>query len=116
MNVHDEVMVVAKPDVTNQIAQAVTKVVESYRDRVPLIRMDWMPTGMRNWGDKNSEDIPKIIIGPKAEDFTNEQDAEKKLAEALDDFTIEGSGFAEWDEGLENLCSDDIDFDTLFNS
>jgi len=101
MNIHDEVMVATKPDVTDQVAQAVIDTVESYRDRVPLIRMDWMATGMKNWGDKDSKDIPKIIIGP--EDLTDE------LATALDDKTMEGGGFADWDSGMEDFSSDELD-------
>jgi hypothetical protein len=113
MNVHDEVMVVMTPEVKEEVAEAVKETVVSYRNLVPLIAMDW-GMDMRNWGDKDAEDVEKIKIFPNKEEFVDGQGTEDKLAEALDDQTIEGAGIAEWDEGLEDLASDEADLDPLF--
>ncbi len=100
MNVHDEVMVVMTPSVREKVAEIVTETVVSYRDRVPLIAMGW-GMNMRSWGDKDDDDVEVIDI------FPNEFD--EKVAEALDDQTDEGSGFNEWDGGMDVLSSDDLD-------
>lgn len=113
MNVHDEVMVVMNPKVRGEVAEVVAETVVSYRNRVPLIAMEW-GMDMRSWGDKNADDVEQIRIFPNKEEFADEHGTEDRLVEALDDRTIEGAGFAEWDEGMENLASDEADLDPLF--
>jgi len=51
MNVHDELMVSTHPSVVKQVTHKVRTVVESYRDKVPLIGMSWFEE-MANWAEK----------------------------------------------------------------
>ncbi len=51
MNVHDEVLCVTRPDCVESTAKIVKETVESYRDKVPLIGMEWM-TNAKTWADK----------------------------------------------------------------
>jgi hypothetical protein len=51
MNVHDEILCVHAPDMGNAIENTVLTGVESFRDRVPLIGMDWMQDA-HTWADK----------------------------------------------------------------
>lgn len=51
MNVHDEVLSVTRPDMIDAVTEVVVKTVESFRDRVPLIGMDWVKS-MENWAGK----------------------------------------------------------------
>jgi len=55
MNVHDEVICVNRPDITNQVASAVREGVESFRSKVPLIGMDWCKRA-ESWADKHGVD------------------------------------------------------------
>lgn len=50
LNVHDEVMCPSDPSVAEQTKETVNKHVESFRDRVPLIKMIWK-TNLKNWGE-----------------------------------------------------------------
>jgi len=50
-NCHDEVAVVHAPEVKEQVAEIVQETALSYRDRVPLIRIDWK-TDLESWADK----------------------------------------------------------------
>jgi len=50
-NCHDEVAVVHDPSVKEQVASVVQETALSYRDRVPLIRIDWK-TDLESWADK----------------------------------------------------------------
>jgi hypothetical protein len=52
MNVHDEVLSVTRPDLIDRVAKTVVGVVESYRDRVPLIGLKWIKN-MDNWAGKS---------------------------------------------------------------
>jgi hypothetical protein len=113
MNIHDEVMVVMKPEVREEVAEVVIETVVSYRERVPLIAMEWV-SNINNWGEKDSDDAEMIKIFPNKEEFDDGRGTAERLAEALDDQTIEGAGFAEWDEGLENMASDEADLDALY--
>ncbi len=96
LNVHDEVLTVTHPKVVNQVSKVVAETVESFRDRVPLIAMDWA-TGLKNWADKKGEEQIKIAPSGFA------------VREALDDQTVEGGGFDEWDGGREVMSSDELD-------
>ena len=101
MNIHDEVMICTDPKVKDELIRTVTEAVVSYRDRVPLIAMEF-GTNLRNWGDKDADDVEQIRIFPEAYD--------EKMAEALDDQTDGGGGFDEWDGGWEvGMSSDDLD-------
>lgn len=51
MNVHDELMCSTHPSVVKQVTATVRRVVESYRDKVPLIGMSWFEE-MANWAEK----------------------------------------------------------------
>lgn len=51
MQVHDEVISVTHPDCVDAVAEVVQETVESYRDKVPLIAMDWVKHGT-SWADK----------------------------------------------------------------
>ena len=56
MNVHDELTVVTKRDLGDEIVNRVRTVVESFRPQVPLIGMDWNPV-MANWAEKKGGTI-----------------------------------------------------------
>jgi hypothetical protein len=51
MNVHDEVLSVTDPDMVDAVTVVVVETVESFRDKVPLIGMDWVKS-MPNWAGK----------------------------------------------------------------
>ena len=51
MNIHDELMCSTHPSVVGQVTKTVRRVVESYRDKVPLIGMSWFEE-MANWAEK----------------------------------------------------------------
>ena len=51
MNIHDELMCSTHPNVVSQVTAKVRMVVESYRDKVPLIGMSWFEA-MENWAEK----------------------------------------------------------------
>lgn len=56
MNVHDEVLVVVDPAKVQDVAEVVVEVVQSYREQVPLIGMEWA-RDMKSWGEKGKADI-----------------------------------------------------------
>jgi hypothetical protein len=66
MNVHDEVICVNQPHMTERVAQAVVDSVEDYRQHVPLIGMDWCKRAS-SWADKKgvAEDDMVIITYKK---------------------------------------------------
>ena len=49
--VHDEIFCVTKPEDSDEVGATVRAGVESFRDRVPLIGMDWHQR-VKNWGEK----------------------------------------------------------------
>jgi transcription termination factor NusB len=51
INIHDEVLSPTHPDFVNQVKEVVDKTVESFREKVPLIKMDWK-SNLKNWADK----------------------------------------------------------------
>jgi hypothetical protein len=63
INIHDEVLSVTRPDAVDAVADIVVEVVESYRDRVPLIGMGWVKD-MRNWADKKGGSGVMLSVGP----------------------------------------------------
>lgn len=59
MNIHDEVMVVTRPDLAEELTEIVTKSVEGFREKVPLIGLKWV-TDMSSWGEKIPDDDPRV--------------------------------------------------------
>ncbi len=51
MNVHDEIHTVTRPEYVDRVAEAVAVKVESYREQVPLIEIEWSKKE-RSWADK----------------------------------------------------------------
>lgn len=51
MNIHDEIMCSTHPSVVHRVTATVRRIVESYRDKVPLIGMSWFEE-MANWAEK----------------------------------------------------------------
>jgi hypothetical protein len=51
MNVHDELLTPTLPDAVATVTNTVKEAVESFRDRVPLLAIDWKE-GMRDWSAK----------------------------------------------------------------
>ena len=49
MNIHDEVQAPCAPEVVDIVATKVANKVESFRDKVPLIKMKWK-THLPSWG------------------------------------------------------------------
>ena len=64
ININDEIMTVNRPDYTQRIADAVEKEVVSYRDRVPLIGMEWN-LEQETWADKKSGSVTLNIQPPE---------------------------------------------------
>ena len=98
MNVHDEVLTPAKPELAPAIAQTVKEVVESYRDRVPLIAIEW-ETGRDNWGHHLEDGDPnKLDIDPpEMVDLDDRDDPEADLP------TLEETAEAWAERGDEDL-------------
>jgi DNA polymerase I-like protein with 3'-5' exonuclease and polymerase domains len=89
INVHDEVLSVTDPTYVDEVTDIVVEVVESYRDKVPLIGMKWIKS-MANWagkkgGGKNLEVriTPHGITGLRDDVQIDPIDIEE--LEALDD-------------------------------
>jgi DNA polymerase I-like protein with 3'-5' exonuclease and polymerase domains len=51
MNIHDELMCPAAPEVVKRVKKVVDDSVESFRDKVPLIAMEWK-SHLKSWADK----------------------------------------------------------------
>ena len=51
MNIHDEIAVVSKPELVDIIKQTIQTTVVTFRDRIPLISMEWK-TNVESWADK----------------------------------------------------------------
>lgn len=60
MNVHDEVLSVTRPDLIGKVSETVVTVVESYRDRVPLIGMKWV-RNMDSWAGKSGDGNADLV-------------------------------------------------------
>jgi len=52
LNVHDEIQCPTHPSVLDKVAMTVKEAVESFRERVPLIKMDWQ-SNLNTWADKS---------------------------------------------------------------
>ena len=67
MNVHDEVICVNLPYMTDAVAEAVRESVEAFRSYVPLIGMEWCLRA-KSWAEKSgveNEDDMLIITYEK---------------------------------------------------
>jgi hypothetical protein len=64
MNVHDELMVVTKPEYVPLVTEKVREVVEFYRPQVPLIGMTWNEA-QDNWADKKGGSITVKMAAPE---------------------------------------------------
>jgi hypothetical protein len=51
INIHDEVLSPTHPDFIDQVKQVVDQTVESFREKVPLIKMEWK-SHLSSWADK----------------------------------------------------------------
>lgn len=51
LNIHDEVECPCIEEVRERVKQTVTRIINKYKDRVPLISMSWKQ-GLRSWGEK----------------------------------------------------------------
>jgi hypothetical protein len=51
MNVHDEILSPTHPDFVNQVAEVVKESVDSFKEKVPLIKMTWK-TNLSSWAEK----------------------------------------------------------------
>jgi hypothetical protein len=51
INIHDEIHTVTTPDRVDEVGQVVAKKVETYREMVPLIKIDWN-SQEESWADK----------------------------------------------------------------
>lgn len=51
LNIHDEIMLPCKPEYVPHVTQIVNKTVESYKDLVPLIAIDWS-NDLNTWANK----------------------------------------------------------------
>lgn len=84
MNVHDEVLSVTHPDWVDKVTEVVVRVVESYRDRVPLIGMDWVKS-MTSWaGKKGGGENLEVHIGPHGIEGWNQEDEGSDHVEPID--------------------------------
>ena len=63
INIHDEVLSVTRPDKIDDVTMIVVEVVESFRDRVPLIGMKWIKD-MDNWAGKKGGSGDTVHITP----------------------------------------------------
>jgi DNA polymerase I-like protein with 3'-5' exonuclease and polymerase domains len=51
MNIHDEIMCPSKPDFVPKVREVVTRTVNSYKEKIPLIEIDWSDK-LNSWADK----------------------------------------------------------------
>lgn len=52
MNIHDEIMCPTKQEIAEMVKQHVMQTVESFRNVIPLIKMDWI-IGLKTWAEKS---------------------------------------------------------------
>lgn len=61
MNVHDEILCVNHPSVTDKVAEVITEAVESFRSKVPLIGMEWFKYA-KDWAGKKGEGADGAVV------------------------------------------------------
>lgn len=54
LNVHDEILTPTRPQYVDEVKQIVHDTVETFRERVPLIKMEW-ETGLESWSKGMTE-------------------------------------------------------------
>ena len=60
INIHDEVIVVTQSKLTAEVQQTVADTVESFRDKVPLLKLGWGP--MTSWSKGVSEETAQTVL------------------------------------------------------
>lgn len=60
MNVHDEILCVNHPGMTDVVADAIRASVEKFRDKVPLIGMDWCKYA-QTWASKHGDGAEGLV-------------------------------------------------------
>lgn len=51
MNIHDEILAPCKPHMAEIVKKTVNTAVEEFREKIPLIKMDWV-IGLKSWAEK----------------------------------------------------------------
>jgi hypothetical protein len=51
LNIHDEIMCPTRPEYVEQVQTIATGFVESLKDKIPLVEMEWS-TGLKSWAEK----------------------------------------------------------------
>jgi hypothetical protein len=83
INIHDEVLSVTDPSRVQDVTDVVVRVVESYRDRVPLIGMEWVGS-MSNWAGKKGAGDLMLAIGPHGiHEVVHEEEDDEEYVEPL---------------------------------
>jgi len=90
MNVHDEVLVVVRPELADSLVPIVRHEVESFRKKVPLIGIKWI-TGMTSWGEQVKNDDPRMTLMTYSKELDDGNDPDANLP------TLDES-FEEWVE------------------
>lgn len=84
MNVHDEVLSVTAKWMIDAVTAVVVEVVESFRDKVPLIGMDWVKS-MLDWaGKKGGGSDLDVKISPHGIEGWNADDKDSPYVEPID--------------------------------
>jgi DNA polymerase I-like protein with 3'-5' exonuclease and polymerase domains len=71
LNIHDEILVVTRPELTDSIAKTVQESVESFRSKVPLIKMDWHE--MSSWSKNLQEKDVRELREAAQSGYTSEE-------------------------------------------
>ena len=61
MNVHDEIICVNQPSMTDQVAETIRGGVERFREKVPLIGMEWVRRAP-NWASKKGDGAEGVMV------------------------------------------------------
>lgn len=87
MNIHDEVMVVSKPELADALAEEARNLVELYRPKVPLLALDWEKY-KPSWGESLEKDDPCWVrIQPDGFDLKDETEVDMPApGESVDDW------------------------------
>lgn len=56
MSIHDELQVVSRPDVVDEVFEAAKGYLEEVESRVPLISLEWS-SGLKSWADKGAKGV-----------------------------------------------------------
>lgn len=72
MNIHDEILAPCRPEFVTQVQEAVYAAVESFRPRIPLIKMEWAQN-LESWSKGFTKSIVDKIRGLWAEGKTDDE-------------------------------------------